>query len=67
MAQNEGRILLALQAYQQGHFTSLRAAARAYDTLYTTLRRRKQGTASRSESTSANRKLTQTEETTLVN
>ena len=37
MAQNEGRLLLALQAYQQGHFPSLRATARSYDVSHRTL------------------------------
>jgi hypothetical protein len=67
MAQSEGRIALALHAYQQGQFSSLRAAARTYDVPYVTLTRRYQGTFSRSNCTPYNRKLTQTEETTLVN
>ncbi len=67
MAQNEGRTLLALQAYEQGHFTSLRAAARAYSTLSTTLQRRKNRTTSRSDYTLYNLKLSQTKESTLVN
>ncbi len=66
MAQNEGRILLALQAYQAGQIPSLRAAARAYDVPYTTLSRRSKGTLSQSESVSPNLKLTQTEESTLI-
>ena len=67
MSQTEGRITLALQAYQQGQFSSLRAAARAYDVPYTTLTRRYKGTASRSNSRSPHYKLTQTEETALIN
>jgi hypothetical protein len=66
MSQNEGRITLALQAYQQGQFSSLRAAARAYVVPHTTLTRRKHGTTSRANSTSPNLKLTQTEETALI-
>ncbi len=66
MAQNEGRILLALQAYRTGQFTSLRAAARTYEISHTTLARRHLGTSSRSESVSPNLKLTQTEESTLL-
>ena len=66
MSQTEGRIILALQAYQQGQFSSLRAAARSYDVSHTTLLRRHHGTTSRSDFTSPNRKLTQTEEATLV-
>ena len=67
MANTEGRIILALHAYQQGHFSSLRAAVRIYNVPRTTLARRQKGTLSRPDSTSPNRKLTQTEETTLVN
>jgi hypothetical protein len=67
MSQTEGRITLALQAYQQGRFSSLRAAARAYDVPHTTLTRRYRGTTSRSDSTSPNLKLTTVEESILVN
>ena len=66
MASNEGRIILALQAYRKGQFSSLRAAARSYDVLYKTLTRRHKGTPSRADSTSPQLKLTQTEETTLL-
>jgi hypothetical protein len=38
MSQTEGQIILALQAYRQGQCSSLYAAARTYDVLYTTLR-----------------------------
>jgi hypothetical protein len=37
MSQTEGRIILALQAYQQGQISSLRAATRTYEVPYTTL------------------------------
>lgn len=66
MANTEGRIALALQAYQRGQFKSLRAAARAYEVSHKTLTRRSQGTPSRTESIPHNRKLTLTEESTLV-
>jgi len=66
MAQTEGRIELALQAYRAGKFSSLRAAARAFDIPQTTLARRNQGTPSRADFTSLHRKLTQTKEYTLV-
>ena len=39
MALNEGQIVLALQAYWKGQFTSLQAAARLYKILYKTLTR----------------------------
>ena len=66
MASNEGRIVLPLNAYQQGHFSSLRAAARAYNIPHITLTRQYKGTPSRADSTSPHLKLTQIEETTLV-
>jgi helix-turn-helix, Psq domain len=66
MAQTEGRIILALQAYRQGQFPSLRAAARSYDVPQKTLTRRHNGTLSRADFISPNLKLTQTEEATLV-
>jgi hypothetical protein len=66
LAQKEGRIVLAAQAFKQGHFRSLRAAACAYDVPESTLRGRVKGVISRRDFVSTNRKLTQTEETTLV-
>ena len=38
--QQEGRIALALEAFKQGCFTSIRAAARSYGVPITTLHRR---------------------------
>lgn len=38
LAQKEGRIALAVQSFREGRFLSLRAAARAYDVLESTLR-----------------------------
>jgi hypothetical protein len=64
--QNEGRIALALDALKQGHFSSIRAAAKAYDVPNSTLQRRVHATPARSDSVPSSRKLTQTEETTLV-
>jgi hypothetical protein len=66
MANTEGRIVLALNAYQKNQFPSLRAAARAYNVPPTTLTRRSKGTPFRPNSRPTNLKLTQTEETTLV-
>jgi Tc5 transposase DNA-binding domain/helix-turn-helix, Psq domain len=66
MASNEGRIVLVLQAYRKGQFSSLRAAARSYDVSYKTLTRRHKGTPSRADFTSTQLELTQTEETTLL-
>ena len=66
MAQNEGRILLALQAYQRGQFSSLWAAVHTYGVSYITLTRRSKGTPARADFVSPQLKLTQTEEATLV-
>ena len=66
MSQTEGRITLALQAYQKGQFSSLRAAAYAYDVPPSTLHDRYRGITSRSDFIHPNRKLTQTEETVLI-
>ena len=66
MSQTEGRIILALQAYQQGRFSSLWAATRLYDVSHTTLLQHNYRTTSRSDFTSPNQKLTQTKEATLV-
>lgn len=66
MSQTEGRIVLALRAYRQGQFSSLRAAALSYEVSYRTLTRRHNGTPSRDNFISPNLKLTQTEEATLV-
>ena len=66
MAQTEGRLALALQAYRQQHFPSYRAAAGSYDVSHTTLLRRDHRTTSRVDFISPNRKLTQTEELALI-
>ena len=63
---NEGRVTQAIQAYEQGYFSTLKAAARAYDAPYSTIRRRAGGRVARSNSRPMNRKLTPTEESTLV-
>ena len=66
MAQKEGRMVLALQAYRRGQFSSLRAAARSYNVPHKTLSRRHHGTLPQADSISPNLKLTQTEERTLI-
>ena len=62
MVNTEGRIILALNAYQKNQFSSLQAASRAYNISPTTLTRRSKGTPFRPESRPINLKLTQTEE-----
>jgi hypothetical protein len=62
----EGRITLALQAYKDGHFTSIRGAAGAYNIPFSTLQARVKGRTARRELRPANKKLTDLEESTLV-
>ena len=62
----EGRMALAINSYKSGYFTSKREAAASYEVSYTTLRARLEGRVSRQEIRSANLKLTNTEELTLV-
>jgi len=64
--EQEGRIVLALDALQKGHFTSARAAAKAYDVRRTTLQLRIKGKLARRDLRSPNCKLTILEEETLV-
>jgi hypothetical protein len=65
MAQNEGRIALALQAYQRGQFRSIRAAANSYDVDRSTLQRRARGVPPQRDTRPTNTKLTQLEENCL--
>jgi hypothetical protein len=66
LAQKEGRIALAVQAYKGGQFSSTKACADAYDISDATLRRRVKGIHARCDSVPSNRKLTTTEESTLI-
>ncbi|RAR00893.1 plasma membrane calcium-transporting atpase 2 [Stemphylium lycopersici] len=61
-----GRVLLASRALQEKRITSQRQAAMLYDAPRTTLRRRLRGTQPRLETASVNRKLSATEEHSLV-
>jgi hypothetical protein len=62
----EGRILLAIQAIKQGQFQSIRAATISYDVPYSTVCHRINGMASRRDTTPNSRKLTPKEELALV-
>jgi hypothetical protein len=64
--QKEGRITLAIQAFQQGHFSNLKEACNMYDAPYSTTRDRVDGRVSQADLRPTNRKLTDTEESTLV-
>jgi hypothetical protein len=65
-SQKEGRIALAIQAFERGQFKSLKAATKSYDVSYSTVWDRVNGRPSRRDSEPRNRKLTTTEESTLV-
>ena len=64
--QHEGRLQLALQAYNSGHFHSYRAAARAYNVKHRVLSSRARGIPFRLETPANSQKLTATEEQTIV-
>jgi CMP-N-acetylneuraminic acid synthetase len=64
--QKEGRIALAIQAFKQGQFKSLLAATQAYDVPYSTVYERVNGHPARRDLRPPNQKLTDTEESTLV-
>ena len=61
----EERVQLALKAFKDGQFKTKKAASLAFDVPETTLRRRIQGIASRSERAYNGLKLSPTEESTL--
>ena len=65
-SQKEGRIALAIQAFERGQFKSLRAATKSYDVSYSTVWDRVNGRSSRRDSEPRNQKLTTTKESTLV-
>lgn len=65
--QQEGRILLAIQALKKGQIKGVQTAAKTYNVKRTTLRDRLQGSASRTDITANGRKLSNTEESILLN
>src|SRR3954463_16774635 len=65
-AKQEGRIELALQAYKDGQFQSLRRAANAYNVCQRALTRRYNGTLTRANTRPSGQKLSATEEQTII-
>ncbi len=61
-----GRLELAIQAVKTGQITSVRKAAQLYDVPRSTLQTRLNGTKQRSTANPTKRKLTETEEETLL-
>jgi hypothetical protein len=66
LAEQEGRILLAVSALKKQEIRSVREAARIFDVCHETLRRRLSGRTSRSETRANSHKMTQNEEESLV-
>jgi hypothetical protein len=65
-SKTEGRIALALQAYNNNHFTSLRATAETYEVPFETLRTRHLGVLPRAAIPANSRKFTNDEEQILL-
>ena len=66
-AQQEGRVLLAIQAIENGQIPSIRQATKLYNIPRSTLQTRLTGTATRLSTRANSHKLTESEEETLVN
>ena len=62
----EARVILALAALQNDRQLSLRATAKLYNVLETTLRHRRNGMPARCDSLANSKKLTQSEEEAIV-
>ena len=65
-AQQEGRLLLARQAFQNNQFSSIRQAALAYNVPPKSLENRLNGRVARVNTRANNHKLTPTEEQVLI-
>ena len=63
--EQEGRILLAIQAFQNKEISSIREAARRFNVPFSSLRNRLTGIKNRPESRANNHKLTEIEEESL--
>jgi hypothetical protein len=64
-AEQEGRILLAIEAFQNKEISSIREAARRFNLPFSSLQNRLTGLKNRSESRANNHKLTEIEEESL--
>ncbi|OQE43114.1 hypothetical protein PENCOP_c003G06569, partial [Penicillium coprophilum] len=65
LIEQEGRVLLAIQAFKNKEISSIRELARRFNVPDTTLRRRLSGVKSRADSRANLQKLTQYEEESL--
>ena len=66
MAQNEGLIVLAIDAFHKGHFSTLRAACTSYGAPYSTVRDRVEGAIPRRDFKPKNKKLADLEKAAIV-
>lgn len=66
LAQKEGRIALAVQAFKQGQISSLHVVVKVYDVFETTLWGRVKGITAQRNVVSINQKLMIIEETTFI-
>jgi hypothetical protein len=64
--QQEGRIALAIDALKQGHFISVRDAAKLYNLIHSTLQHRVNGRLAKCNLRPTNYKLTDIEKSTLI-
>jgi predicted HTH domain antitoxin len=65
LIEQEGRVLLAIQAIQKKEISTVQEAARLFNIPRTTLRRRLAGTTNRVETRANSHKLTKIEEDSL--
>jgi hypothetical protein len=66
LVEQEGRILLAIQAIKKQEITSIREASRYFEVPFSSLRNRLNGLTNRSETRANSHKLTEIEEETLL-
>ena len=66
LSQREGKIILALQAFNSGQIAYLRRAALAYDVPYLSLYTRYAGTTPRRDCKPNRKKLLKSEETIII-
>ena len=64
--EQEGRVLLAIEAIQKRQIPSIKEAVRQFNMLYTTLQRRLAGKINRSDIRANNHKLSVLEEQSLL-
>jgi transposase len=66
MTSKEGRMVMAIEAYNKREGLSIRAAAKIFDVSYATMTRRLRGCKARGENPPKTKKLTESEEKVLL-